>query len=238
MAYKFKRYGEPRPCMTINPEPPTSVMTVPIVGVPRGGTTMVAAVVHALGVDLGPASELAKHTFEDQTMNRAAVVEQLAYLAKRNRKCNVWGWKNPLAVQTLRSIFFALKQPRVIIICRDIAATVESEMRFDAINGTNPRRTFSDLMQVTLHWWTENMEFIAQATSPMLLVSYERAIHMPEVFVHEVGAFLGITPTCEMLQDALARINPRGGYLRIDEQGHPVKIIEPVPEGDPSDESG
>ncbi len=227
MAYEFHRHGEPRPCITINPEPPTSVMTVPIVGVPRGGTTMVAAVVHAMGIDLGPAKDMAEFTFEDQAMNRADLGLQLSYIKRRNRECNVWGWKDPAAVVSTRSMFFALRRPRMIMVFRDMLASIDGEMRFDHIHNVDPRRTFTDLAEATLGWWTDNMEFVARTTLPVLLVSYERVLQMPETFIHEVGTFLGITVTQEVVQEALARINTRGGYLRLDEQGHPIRVVEP-----------
>ncbi len=91
MAYIFYRHGEPHPCLTVNPEPPSSAMTVVIAGVPRGGTTMIAAVVHALGVDLGPTAELAATTFEDQSINRADTPGlQLSYIRKRNGEKLIW----------------------------------------------------------------------------------------------------------------------------------------------------
>lgn len=230
MAYEFFRYGEPHPCLVVNPHPPGPVMTIPIVGVPRGGTTLVAAVVHALGVDIGPVKDLAEFTFEDQTMNKAEFGLQLSYITKRNRERKIWGWKNPTAVVSIRSLFFCLRNPRMIVVFRDIMASIDSEMRFDEAKNIEPRRTFPDLAKATLNWWNDNMEFVSQTTFPVLLVSYERALQMPEVFIHDVSAFLGITPDHNTKLEAIARINPHGGYLKMDEQAHPIQIVEPLPE--------
>jgi len=230
MTYQCFRYGEPRPCLVVNPQPPSPMMTIPIVGVPRGGTTMVAAVVHALGVDLGPAKDLADHTFEDPMMSQSEFGLQLSHIAKRNHECKVWGWKNPNAVVSIRSMFFCLRNPRMIVVFRDIMATIESEMRFDVANNIAPLRTFHDLAKATMNWWNDNMEFVTQTAFPVLLVSYERALQMPELFVRDVATFLGITPDQDMVLEAMARINPHGGYLKIDEQAHPIPIAEPLPE--------
>lgn len=229
MAYKFVRHGQPRPCITINPEPPASVMTVPIVGVPRGGTTMVAAVVHALGVDIGPEKDLAAFTFEDQAMNRSAPGVQLSYIKRRNTERAVWGWKDPAALHSIRPLFFSLRKPRLIVVFRDMLASIESEMRFDVANDIMPRRDFAQLAEMTFNWWKGNMEFIEQTTFPTLLVSYENALRMPDIFVHGLSDFLGITPSHEMLQEASARINPHGGYLQIDQQGKPMVRVDPLP---------
>ncbi len=230
MAYEFYRFGSPQPCREINAQPPASVMTVPIVGVPRGGTTMVAAVAHALGLYIGPPKDLAQFTFEDQHMNRADMGLQLSYISKQNKEHNAWGWKDPVAISTVRSLFFALRNPRMIIVFRDILASLDGEMRFDAAHAINPPRTFQDIATATINWWQANIEFMNQTTFPVLLVSYERALHTPFLFIQQVAAFLGMTPTHEQLQEALARISPRGGYLCIDEQAHPIPIPEPSPE--------
>ena len=230
MTYDFYRHGKPRPCLQLNPETPCSMMTVPIVGVPRGGTTMVAAVVHSLGVDLGPAKDLAEFTFEDQSMNRADPGLELSYIKQRNHEANIWGWKNPAALQSIRPLFFSLRKPRLIMVFRDVMATMDGEMRFDEEHGVEPRRAFCDLAQATANWWAENMAFITQTTFPTLLVSYEHAIRAPETFIHALADFLGITPTHEQMTEAMARINPNGGYLRLDEQGHPIQHVEPLPE--------
>ena len=231
MAYKFARYGMPHPTMVINPQDPGPVMTVPIVGVPRGGTTMVAAVVDALGIDLGPRKDLAKaNTFEDQGMVQADIGLRLSYIHQRNGEREIWGWKYPTAISTTKSLFFALRFPRVIMVFRDVMASVDSEMRFDEVKKTKPARLFSDLMEATLNWWQTNREFVTRTTYPVLLVSYERALQVPDVFVHELGAFLGIEPTHDQLLEALARINPHGGYLQMDEQGHPIAVVKPLPQ--------
>jgi len=230
MAYEFYRHGEPNPCLLVNPEPPQPVMTVPIVGVPRGGTTMVAAVVHAMGIDLGPAKDLSGFTFEDQQMTQADLGIQMSYIKQRNKERKVWGWKAPGAISEVQSIFFSLRNPRMIMVFRDMVASIDGEMRFDAANNIQPQREFSDLAQATLNWWTDNMKFLFQTAFPVLLVSYERVLKAPETFIHNVGKFLGVPLTHAIIQDALARINPLGGYLRMDEQGHPIQIVEPLPE--------
>ena len=230
MAYEFARYGSPHPTLVVNPAPPTPRMTVPIVGVPRGGTTMVAAVVHALGMDLGPTKDLAEHTFEDQGMTNPDIGLLLSYIARRNREREVWGWKDPSAVTKIQSIFFALRNPRMVLVFRDMIATIDSEMRFDVAKNIQPQRTFSDLSQATVNWWVDNMTFIGKTSFPTLMVSYERVLRRPDLFVRDLGAFLGITPTHEQLQEALARINPDGGYLHVDEQCRPVPVVEALPQ--------
>ena len=236
MAYEFFQYGQPHPCLVVNPQPSLPTMTIPIAGVPRGGTTMVAAAVHALGVDLGPAKDFGAHTFEDQSMN-GELHTRLSYIKRRNAERQVWGWKDPTAIVSMRELFFALRNPRLILVFRDMMATIDSEMRFDEAMSIEPRRSFADLAEATTNWWASNMEFISRTTFPTLLVSYERALQHPETFVNQLAAFLGLTPTQEQVQEAMIRINPRGGYLKMDEQGQPIRVLEPptetVPEAQP-----
>jgi len=236
MKYEFYQYGQPHPCLVVNPQPPSHVMTIPIAGVPRGGTTMVAAAVHALGVDLGPAKDLSERTFEDQSMNTDDLGSRLSYIKRRNTERQVWGWKDPTAIVSMRELFFALRSPRLILVFRDMMATIDSEMRFDDHINLMPRRTFADLAEATTNWWVSNVEFMSRTTFPTLIVSYERALQHPETFVNQLSKFLGLAPTQEQVQEAMIRINPRGGYLKLDEQGNPVPVVEPLPETVPEEQ--
>jgi len=80
---RFERIGkEITTSLVLNydPESRHEEMTVPIAGVPRGGTTMVAAAVDALGIDLGPLEDLKNFHFEDQTMHSPDLNVQYRYI--------------------------------------------------------------------------------------------------------------------------------------------------------------
>lgn len=210
--YNFRHTGEVRPTMTLNDLQPALPMTVPIVGIPKGGTTMVAAVVHALGVYLGPMDELKEYNFEDQTMHQPHLERVYPEIKVRDSMYSMWGWKDPVGISSVRQVMFALRNPRLIMVFRDMLASIQGTMRFDEAHNIDPRRGFKELAEQTLSWWGGNFDYILKSSVPTLLVSYERAMSMPEQFVEEVISFLGVAPSSQQREDALARIG-KGGYI-------------------------
>lgn len=215
MTETFEHIGTLSTTMVLNNQPRTEdpAMTVCIAGMPRGGTTMVAAVVHALGVDLGPEEDLRGFTFEDQMMNRPYPDEVHKYIKKRDAEQKVWGWKDPGAIHPFNDLAHALRNPRVILVFRDTFAVVQSEMKFDEANEITGR-TFETLVESVQRRLEENCRFIERTRVPLLLVSYEKAIINRDSFVSEVAAFLGLPIDSQLRQEAVDRISPSGGYLQ------------------------
>lgn len=230
--HKFRRIGKMQTTMALNVERkvPGDEMTVVIVGVPRGGTTMVAAVVDALGVDLGPTEELHEYHFEDQTAHTPYLDQQFAYVAKRNAETKVWGWKDPVGLHSLQQILFALRNPHVIVVFRDTLASIQGEMRFDEAHKIDPPRTFESLIEQTQRWWAANWEFITRTQFPTLLVSYERALWHSSFFMCELTAFLGLESTDDQMMEAIKRIGP--GYWIVPTGNTETDEAEATPAGE------
>ena len=191
----------------------TTGITVPITGVPRGGTTMVAAVVDALGVYLGPPEELEKYHYEDQTMHSPYLDTQRKGVLIRNARYKVWGWKDPAGVFPIQDILPDLRNPHPIIVTRDAVAAAQGEHRFDIEYGVEKPRTQAELIAQVGRWSHALLDFAATTRYPTLLVSYERAMRHPEMFIEEVANFLHIKLTQDRRQRARERIAPQGGYL-------------------------
>jgi len=200
--------------MVFNRRPCEAEMTIVIVGVPRGGTTMVAAVVDSLGIDLGPREELNKFHFEDQTMNQPHPKQRHEYITKRNSEHPIWGWKDPIGIVPLQEMIFALRNPRVIVVSRDTLASIQGEMRFDKVNEVAHPKTLPDLVEQTMQWQEQNWKFVLRTTVPTLLVSYERALVDRKLFLHELSGFLGMNLRPEQLNTAMDCISPTGGYIQ------------------------
>lgn len=211
--YEFARIGYVSPTVTLNFRGPEPQVTVPILGFPRGGTTMVAAVIEALGVYLGPRAELRGFHHEDQTMNSADLARLYPCITARNAEHDKWGWKNPTGMPVFREISFALRNPRLVIVFRDALATAMGEMRFDE-QFNHDRRSLGQLLDFTQKRQQEFVDFCSRTQSPTLLVSYELAMRDPAQFIADVISFLGLTETTqEMVNEAMSRIAPRGGYI-------------------------
>ena len=170
-----------------------------------------AACVAALGVDLGPADELATFHYEDQTMHSPDLVTRFRYIARRNVQHQCWGWKDPVGEHSVREVMFALRSPRVVVVFRDLLATVQAELRYDVVNGITGR-SFDAVADRTLEWWRRNLEFVRFTGVPTLFVSYERAMLHPDLFVGELAGFLGVD-SAERLVDAELCVGRDGGYM-------------------------
>lgn len=175
---------------------------------------MVAQVVEALGFNLGPHAELRMYTHEDQTMHSPNFGRKCNYVAERNAGHPFWGWKDPIGITSVQQMLFCLRNPHVIVVFRDLLASIQGEMRYDQVAHPETCRPFEDLVDRTVEWWTNNMVFVKQTNVPTILVSYERAITNPEGFVKELAQFLGVGLTREVRGKALSRISKTGGYLQ------------------------
>lgn len=173
---------------------------------------MVALAVESLGIYLGPQADLDAFHMEDQTMNRSDMAVVFRCIADRTNAHTNWGWKDPAGLGTIIQVLHALQHPRVIIVLRDILASVQGEMRFDAVYGA-PARPFPMLLYSTLRRYEAIVDFVQKTQVPALLVSYERAIANREAFVDELVEFLGISPGELQRNQAISRISPKGGYL-------------------------
>jgi len=208
---KFKHIGTPEPCVVWREANPAPQRTFVIAGVPRGGTTMAAAVVYFLGVYLGPEEDLKDFTLEDQTLNQPYHDVQFRRIKENDAQHDVWGWKNPGAIHSLKETSYALRNPHLIVVFRDMLATVQGEMRVDADNDIN--RPPDVIVENHLDRIHENWRFILDSQLPTLLISYELAMRYPERLVEQMVSFLGITPSEEQRKAALEHIGPDGGYI-------------------------
>jgi hypothetical protein len=212
---EFKHLGgKPIGSMMLNYRPrEDETMTVVIAGVPRGGTTMVAAVVDALGVYLGPEEDLRTYTFEDQTMNLPWLASQHECIEQRNVEFDVWGWKNPGATKSFGELVHALRNPRVIIVFRDLLSSIMGEMNADRVLENPEPRSLNLLIDDALERQERNLIFARRTRLPTLLVSYEKCIIDRNRFLDEIIEFLGLDPSPEERETAMNRIGTIGGYI-------------------------
>ena len=208
----------------INPQPFTGEATVVIAGLTRSGTSMIGSLLHCLGVPLGPKFD--KAVFEDVEL--AGLLESgdgegfTRAVNARNAAHPVWGFKRPNAYRRLDHIAGQLRQPRLIVLFRDVLAIAM-------------RNHVSMQMEVlpSLPGYIEEYGLLAQnlarVTCPALLVSYEKFIQFPEPSIMQVAAFCGIEIGPEKLERAMGVIaNGPDIYLqssRLRYQGHVDRVI-------------
>lgn len=188
--------------LALNKPPlPAAEKTVVVLGAARGGTTMVASVLEALGVPMG---EKLGPVMEDVALSRAVETRDLAavdeIIAARNEKHPVWGWKRPSALEHGEVWQGRFRNPYIIAIFRDPFA----------IANRNRISMLSDVFQnmaLSVRHLGMLVEIVKKEKGPVLLCSYEKALASPETFVRAVDDFLDLD-AADRRADAIGRINP------------------------------
>jgi hypothetical protein len=200
-----------RACIVVNPPRGDRLKTVPIYGVQRGGTSMVAGVVAALGVDL--AGEGANH--EDPRFQRASLEELGGLVALRNAEREVWGFKAPQTTMKIDHLAPLLRNPHYLLVIRNPAAVADSVLSRRGGNGGAE-------LQRALRFYDRMAELAAATSDPLMIVNYERAAAAPEAFIDAVAGFLEIEPSPETRADAVAMVTgDGGGYVRRPRRARP-----------------
>jgi hypothetical protein len=179
-----------------------------VLGAPRGGTSMVAGVLHHLGVYMG--SDLLP-TFEDPYLTKLMLQgrnEDLKQaIVDRNRSHSDWGWKFPgqPILEALPEISSELRNPYFLAVYRDVFA----------IANRNSISAYGDLfetMKYSLNYYAGLGAFLASNKVPAMLISYEKVMLDPSMFVDRVSRLLGIGHECQ--ENAIAFIEPnKPAYL-------------------------
>jgi hypothetical protein len=186
--------------------------TYPIFGTRRGGTSMVAGVARALGLDLGQVGQ--RKNNEDPRFQGLPVPEMREVIEARNQERDVWGWKYPAAGSYLPKLSNWLRNPCFIVVYRDpVAAALSQERRDRAVNRRSARLALHESESNN----AVNTSFALATERPCLLLSNERAIADPGGLVDDIATFLGQeAPSGPLRQKILSYIEP-GQYKSFDE---------------------
>lgn len=160
-------------------------------GVPRGGTSMVAGAIAGLGVYMG---ENLGVNIEDSEfnpdVNRSQTFEDFLrhlpeVISKRNADHGIWGWKYPRANRYISNIFPLLRNPYFVMVYRDPVASATRSRPEDS------EAVISEIKR-RLSMQSENLKIAEKLKVPTLMVSYERASARPEEFLENLCDFLGL----------------------------------------------
>jgi hypothetical protein len=190
-------------CILVNPPRGATEKTVVIYGVQRGGTSMVAAVVAALGIDL--AGQGLNH--EDPRFQKADGEELDALIGARNAERPVWGFKAPQTTLKLDYLETRLRNPHYVCVFRNPAAVADSVMmRRGGAAG--------DQLKRALRFYDKMTELVGRTQDPLLVVNYERASADPEALVEALAGFLEVDADAAVRAHALAMVTGDGGGYR------------------------
>ncbi len=201
--------------MILTPGNDAQERTFVVVGVQRGGTSMVAGVMRELGINLG--KNLGSN-HEDPEFLSMDVDEILGKVEKRNSEHDVWGWKVPHSSVYIADIQHKLRNAHVIVVFRNLLAMAESQMK-------RSTTTFENAFEFSKNRLIQVSEILHEIEVPLMLVDYDTALRKPENFISELIEFTGIDSSETSRQNALSLIDPQKGYQRISTENWQFSVV-------------
>lgn len=173
-------------CVVLNARPCLMKTTIVATGVGRSGTTMLSRVMGAIGVDLG--KNLTPETREDKGLQVAVKNDDVAAFEEICRRYDIrrkkWGFKCPAIRSRLLKYDSILRNPRYMIVFRDLVA---SGLRSNIALGDDLLKT----MRESALSYMAMVEQVQKLKQPVLLISYEKALQHPERTVAAMAEFCG-----------------------------------------------
>lgn len=171
--------------------------TVLVMGIGRGGTSMVAGVLSKLGIYMGDGLS---SRYQDSALldclARNDKKQAKRIIQERNSLYPVWGIKK-LRLWRWNPLF---REPVYVVVLRDLFAT--ANRRVTIYNISLVKEMFKVLW---LNFWL--LLFLSFNKRPVFIASYEKALLNPENFVDGLAAFLGLDSTAQKAE-AVAFIKP------------------------------
>lgn len=190
--------------------------TVLVVGVGRGGTSMVAGVLSKLGIYMG---EKLSSRYQDQSlldcMNRNDKKQAKTIIQERNQKFSIWGMKK-LRLWRWNKLF---REPVYIFIFRDIVATANRRVMLFEVSLLS--EMFKILARNMLY-----VLFLRLTKRPVLIVSYEKALVYPYDFVEKLSHFLALENDPEKFTEAVNFIAPSPSEYTSTPVNHKTKEFQ------------
>jgi hypothetical protein len=210
------------PTLIIFPPVRSSTKSVCVLGVPRGGTSMIAGILRLLGVFIGERVDNANNEDQDflghngdRTLfsDGSRLAERKKYFAfvrrtvlDRQKYHQLWAWKDPKASFYIEHILNDLVSPFFILVTRDPAAIMQREM----METPHPARIAALItIDGVLEQYRSIMRIIGTARHPTILVSYERSLRNAQRTIQEIAEFLGLgLPEIGLLKEISKYVQP------------------------------
>jgi hypothetical protein len=190
---------------------PTPQRTYVTFGVERGGTSLVAGVLRALGLYLG---DIPEGNNEDKAFHNKPLGQMKATIARRNQEYDVWGWKYPTASSYLPVLSKSVRNAFFIVVYRDVVATALSRAQWD---GEFIRRNGRMSVHETNAIVNANTGFALATRRPVLLISNEKAASRTSDLIDELADFLYVERPDEELRARIIDYTEPGRYKNFDD---------------------
>ena len=181
-----------------------------VLGVKRGGTSMLAGTLRILGVYMGNMNKnVGGH--EDVDISDQNLEDMIQTVIRRNMEHEVWGFKNPAAIDYIYYLLPFLIKPTFLVIFRDPCATAMSE---SIKHNNNFTQSFWEAMDNIrkLHYFAMYPDaYVNKHGGQVFSISYEKMLMSTETSVRELCELTGL----EYKEEVLDFIKP--GYRAIPE---------------------
>ncbi len=180
---------------------------------------MLAECLAVLGVPLGVPvpPPLEQFNFEDvefqkllhrETPGQADLPALRALIDRRNTDHAVWGFKLPMALNSLPLLERELRNPQFILVFRDVVAVSSREVVSVGLDAI-------DAMRRALVWQERMLDFVESSSARCLMLSYEKALQFPDIVIGLLASWGGLDVPEERLRQACAAVEAnRGPYLK------------------------
>jgi len=205
---------------TIGTADHTADKTIVVMGVARGGTSMVAGTVRELGIFLG---DRLGENHEDPQFLPFDVDKIREVISRRNDEHKTWGWKMPHSLQYIEQVQTELRNPHFILVWRNTLATAISQVNRSDSDIGNALEYSSNRLQ-------EMIEKTKLLNGPVLLVNYEQAINQKDDFVDTLADFVGVDVDDETRANCIRFIDPKTGYQQVSKTYYRVEKTDKNPD--------
>lgn len=169
-----------------NYKTPQSNSTLLVLGVGRGGTSLVAGLLHEMDIFMG--DNVSIPSYEDQKMIKE-ILEAKPESVKKiinnySNRFNLWGFKHPEALDFISRHYNLFPNPRLVFVVKDTASIA---MRKAYVLGNDP----INHMYNTLYTYEQILDFIKKSKLPTMTISYEKIVAHPENFIDALVDFSG-----------------------------------------------
>ena len=190
--------------IVLNDAPCPDQTTIAVTGMGRSGTTMVARILAALDIPMGP--DVSDNFLEEDRIVRllkaGAMGEFAGLCQERDSRYERWCFKCPTLRVRLAEVDPILRNPRYIITYRDMVA-ISSRNLLEL--GSDPTAA----LEAQARKQYNLMRALLALSAPVLLLSYEKAMRYPEHSVTLIAGFCGTTlDPDQAAQLAQAEIRP------------------------------
>ncbi|MBY6190513.1 hypothetical protein KUV22_08810 [Microbulbifer agarilyticus] len=177
--------------------------TIVVVGVARGGTSIVAGALTKLGLPMGERCH--EPVFEDLRLSQAFEGQsEEAFedvVAAYNAEYEAWGWKRPSTISQLDKLEQSLRNPHFIFVFRDLFSIANR-------NAISMKQDVKVGLQKALDDYGKIVGFLQRSLSPIMLVSSDKVVRHKRGFIEQLTGFAGLEPGGEEVEAALKFISP------------------------------